>query len=143
MNNIDLMNYWFDSAEEDYETMKYMFEGGKYTWCLFIGHLVIEKMLKGMYAKNNSEEPTAPKIHNLIMIAQKAKLEVPLEIREDIQVINTFNISARYDDYKKAFAEKCTKEYTESSVNRINNVRNWILNLINASENNEENGDEL
>ena len=141
MNNIDLMNYWFDGAEEDYETMKYMFDGEKYTWSLFIGHLVIEKMLKGLYARNNENDPIAPKIHNLIMIVQKANLDVPNEIREDIQVINTFNISARYDDYKKAFAEKCTREYTESSINRVNNVRNWILGLVNTAENKEENGD--
>lgn len=141
MNNIDLMKYWFESAEEDYETMKYMFDGEKYTWSLFIGHLVIEKMLKGLYAKNNQDDPIAPKIHNLIMIAQKANLDVPSEIREDIQVINTFNISARYDDYKKAFSEKCTREYTEASINRVNNVRNWILELINTTENDKENGD--
>ena len=138
MNNIDLMKYWFDSSEEDYETMNYMFNGEKYTWSLFVGHLVIEKMLKGLYAKNNENNPIAPKIHNLIMIAQKSNLDVPSEIREDIQVINTFNISARYDDYKKAFAEKCTREYTESSINRINNVRNWILNFINVSDNKKE-----
>ena len=141
MNNIELMKYWFDSAEEDYETMNYMYNGEKYTWSLFVGHLVIEKMLKGLYAKNNENDPIAPKIHNLIMIAQKSNLDVPREIREDIQVINTFNISARYDDYKKAFAEKCTREYTESSINRINNVRNWILNLVNTSDNKKENGD--
>ena len=141
MNNIELMKYWFDSSEEDYETMNYMYNGEKYTWSLFVGHLVIEKMLKGLYAKNNENDPIAPKIHNLIMFAQKSNLDVPREIREDIQVINTFNISARYDDYKKAFAEKCTREYTESSINRINNVRNWILNLVNTSDNKKENGD--
>jgi HEPN domain-containing protein len=58
-------------------------------------------MLKALYAKNNPENPIAPKLHNLILLSQKANLEVPNNIREKIQVINTFNISARYDDYKK------------------------------------------
>ncbi len=126
MNNIDLMEYWFKSADEDYDTMLYMKAGKKNTWCLFMGHLVIEKLLKGLYARNNPDDPIAPKIHNLILLSQKANLEVPTEIREKIQTINTFNISARYDDYKRTFDEKCTDDYTSEQVKNIEEVRKWL-----------------
>ena len=126
MNSIDLMEYWFKSADEDYDTMLYMRAGKKNTWCLFMGHLVIEKLLKGLYAKNNPDDPIAPKIHNLILLSQKANLEVPTEIREKIQTINTFNISARYDDYKKSFDRKCTDDYTSEQVKNIEEVRKWL-----------------
>ena len=55
MNSADLVKYWFESSDNDYETMKVLYNNNKNTWCLFIGHLVIEKILKGLYAKNNSE----------------------------------------------------------------------------------------
>ena len=126
MNSIDLMEYWFKSADEDYDTMLYMKAGKKNTWCLFMGHLLIEKLLKGLYAKNNTDDPIAPKIHNLILLSQKANLEVPTEIREKIQTINTFNISARYDDYKRTFDEKCTDDYTSEQVNNVEEVRKWL-----------------
>ena len=126
MNNIDLMKYWFESSDSDFDTMKVLFENHKNTWCLFIGHLVIEKLLKGLYAKNNPENPISPKIHNLILLSQKANLEVPNEIKEKIQVINTFNISARYDDYKKTFEEKCTNEYTTLQFKNIKEVQKWL-----------------
>lgn len=126
MNNIDLMKYWFESSDSDFDTMKVLFENHKNTWCLFIGHLVIEKLLKGLYAKNNPENPISPKIHNLILLSQKANLEVPNEIKEKIQVINTFNISARYDDYKKTFEEKCTNEYTTLQFKNIEEVLKWL-----------------
>ncbi len=126
MNSIDLMEYWFKSADEDYDTMLYMKAGKKNTWCLFMGHLVIEKLLKGLYAKNNVDDPIAPKIHNLILLSQKANLEVPTEIREKIQTINTFNISARYDDYKRTFDEKCTDDYTDEQVKNVEEVRKWL-----------------
>ena len=129
MNNIDLMNYWIESSDKDYEVMKVLYENKKYSWCLFIGHLVIEKLLKGLYAKNNVESPTAPKIHNLILLSQKSNLEVPEDIRKKIQVINTFNISARYDDYKKSFDEKCTDEYTTEQIKNIEEVRKWLKEL--------------
>ena len=126
MNSIDLMEYWFKSADEDYDTMLYMKAGKKNTWCLFMGHLVIEKLLKGLYAKNNPDDAIAPKIHNLILLSQKANLEVPAEIREKIQTINTFNISARYDDYKRTFDEKCTDDYTSEQVKNVEEVRKWL-----------------
>lgn len=126
MNSVDLMKYWFESADSDYETMKVLYNNKKNTWCLFIGHLVIEKLLKGLYAKNNPENPIAPKIHNLILLSQKANLEVPTEIREKIQTINTFNISARYDDYKKSFDAKCTDNYTKEQVKNIEEVQKWL-----------------
>ena len=126
MNNIDLMNYWFESSDSDYDTMQVLYNNKKNTWCLFIGHLVIEKILKGLYAKCNPENPIAPKVHNLILLSQKANLNVPEEIRKKIQVINTFNISARYDDYKKSFNEKCTNEYTSEQIQNIKEVREWL-----------------
>ena len=46
-NFIDLMNCWFDSNNRDFDTMKVLFKNRKNTWCLFIGHLVIEKILNG------------------------------------------------------------------------------------------------
>ena len=36
MNNIDLMNYWFDSADNDFDTMKVLFKNKKNTWYLKI-----------------------------------------------------------------------------------------------------------
>ena len=126
MDSVDLTKYWFESADSDYETMKVLYCNKKNTQCLFIGHLVIEKLLKGLYAKNNPENPIAPKIHNLILLSQKANLEVPTEIREKIQTINTFNISARYDDYKKSFDAKCTDDYTKEQVKNIEEVQKWL-----------------
>lgn len=126
MNNMELVKYWNDSADSDYETMKVLYNNNKNTWSLFIGHLVIEKMLKGLYAKNNPNKPIAPKIHNLILLSQKAQLDVPSDIRQKIQVINTFNISARYDDYKMNFEKKCTNTYTKEQINNIEEVRKWL-----------------
>lgn len=45
---------------------------------------------------------------------------------ENIIIINTFNISARYDDYKKSFANKCTNEYTAEQVKNIEEVQKWL-----------------
>ena len=37
--------YWVDSADHDLEVAESLFKNEKYDWCLFIAHLVLEKML--------------------------------------------------------------------------------------------------
>lgn len=126
MKKEELINFCFESAENDLDTMRLLYKNKKNTWSLFIGHLVVEKLLKGLIIRNNSDVLIVPKIHNLILLSQKAKLVVPNKIKEKIQVINTFNISARYDDYKKTFEEKCTDSYTKNQINNIEEVVKWL-----------------
>lgn len=47
-----------------------------------------------------------------------------------LQIITQFNISARYDDYKENFKQKCTDEYTVEQVENIEEVRLWIKELL-------------
>ena len=110
--------------------MKILYENKKNTWCLFIGHLVIEKLLKGLYAKNNKENPYALKSHNLLLLAEKCGLELTNTQVEKLQIIAQFNISARYDDYKESFNQKCTNEYTKEQILNIEEVRRWIKELL-------------
>jgi len=128
--NIDLMEFWLKSAENDYEAMQIMFNSKKNTWTLFLGHLVIEKLLKGLYSKNNQENPYTIKSHNLLALAEKCDLDLTEEQVEKLQIITQFNISARYDDYKESFYQKCTDEYTAEQVKNIEEVREWLRNLL-------------
>ncbi|MBO5398224.1 MAG: HEPN domain-containing protein [Clostridia bacterium] len=130
MNNIDLMNFWINGSDEDYDTMMYLKAGQKNTWCLFMGHLVIEKLLKALYAKNNKNAPHAPKSHDLIYLAEKNRLKLT-ERQEDLfDTFTRFNMNGRYDDYKKTFAEKCTNEYTLEQIKNIEEVRKWLKSLL-------------
>ena len=134
MNNIDLMNYWIESSDEDYDTMMYMKAGKKNTWCLFMGHLVIEKLLKALYAKNNKNAPYAPKSHDLLHLAEKTELELTDRQEDLLDTITRFNMNARYDDYKKEFYLKCTDEYTSQQLKNIEEVRVWLKNLLMTNE---------
>lgn len=130
MDNINLMEYWQNSSDEDYNVMKYLYSGKKNSYCLFFGHLVIEKLLKGLYAKNNEENPYTIKSHNLLALAEKCNLELTDEQVEKLQIITQFNISARYDDYKETFNQKCTDDYTSEQIKNIEEVRTWLKSLL-------------
>ena len=130
MDNINLMEYWQNSSDEDYNVMNVLYSNKKNSYSLFFGHLVIEKLLKGLYAKNNKENPYTIKSHNLLALAEKCNLELTDEQVEKLQIITQFNISARYDDYKETFNQKCTDDYTSEQIKNIEEVRTWLKSLL-------------
>lgn len=92
-----LINYWIDSSDDDYDTMMAMYSSKRYNWSLFIGHLMIEKLLKAYFVKTQSDYP--PFIHNLLRLAEKSDLKLLDEQKKSLITITAFNINARYDDY--------------------------------------------
>jgi len=119
-----LITYWIHSADTDYQAMIHLFEKGDYSWSLFIGHLVIEKLLKAIFAYNNSQSP--PYIHDLLRLAEKCKLDINEAQKDILDTLTTFNIRARYDDYKMEFYKKCTMHYTAQWVETIKELRKWL-----------------
>jgi HEPN domain-containing protein len=128
LNKDQLIKYWIDGADDDFGTMITMFDSKRYSWSLFIGHLMIEKLLKAYFVKVKSDYP--PFIHNLQRLAEKADLELLDDKREQLVTITAFNINARYDDYKMSFKKQCTPEYTSEWVDKLKELRIWIKILI-------------
>ncbi len=124
MKKEELTAYWIKSADRDFKTMNHLIEKKDYSWSLFIGHLVIEKLLKAYYVKNNDDHP--PLIHNLVRLAEKAELQLDEDQKDMLVTVTTFNIRARYDDYKSEFYKTCTKKFTETWTKKIKGFRKWI-----------------
>jgi len=124
LNNDDLIKYWIDSSDNDFRAMMHLLEKGDFTWSLFIGHLVIEKLLKAWYVQNISNTP--PFIHDLVRLAEKGGLSLDEDQKDILDTISAFNLRARYDDYKMEFHRKCSKEFTEKWIDNIKEFREWI-----------------
>lgn len=123
--NIDkIVTHWISSSESDYNTMINLFNSGDFHWSLFIGHLVIEKILKAKIVKTTKQH--APFTHDLRRLAIISDLEVDQEKIKWLDTITTFNLNARYDDYKQEFYRKCTKEFTTVWINNIKSLHIWI-----------------
>lgn len=104
--------------------MIHLLEKGDYTWSLFIGHLVLEKLLKAWYVQHINNTP--PFIHDLVRLAEKAALSLDESQKDRLDSISTFNIRARYDNYKLEFYEKCSKDFTEKWIAIIKELRAWL-----------------
>lgn len=129
--NIDIEKivfHWIESSEEDFKTMENLFQSNSNGWALFLGHISIEKLLKALYVRKF--ENHAPFTHNLYRLAELNELEISDEYADWLDEITSFNLNARYDDYKKEFYKACTSEFTNAWIEKIKLVREWIKEML-------------
>jgi HEPN domain-containing protein len=128
MRKNTLIIYWVETANRDYKTMLNLYKSRDFHWSLFIGHLVIEKLIKAIYFKNISDNP--PRTHDLLRLSESAKIRTTEEQKNALDLITTFNINARYPDYKQSFYKKCDYNFTTNSLEKIKELRIWLLSMI-------------
>jgi HEPN domain-containing protein len=121
-------NHWIETSNDDFTTMEKLFRPQSYSWSLFIGHITIEKLLKALYVKIH--EKHAPRTHNLYRLSELCDIELSDEYSDYLDTITSFNINARYDDYKKEFYKLCTREYAQTWIDRIKELHKWIKTML-------------
>lgn len=123
-----VVNHWVETSEEDFQTMINLFESRSFNWSLFLGHISIEKLMKALYVKRFCKH--APFTHNLYRLSELSNLELSEEFSDWLDKITSFNLNARYDDYKREFYLECTEEYTKEWIERIKTLRTWIKKML-------------
>ena len=129
MNIEEHVNYWLDSAKNDLGAAEQLFSAAKYDWCLFIGHLVVEKTLKAYFVYSNDNK-IPPKTHNLLKLAEAANLSLTEEQKLFLDEVNDFNMEVRYPEYRREFYKLCTREFTEGYFGRMKDFSQWLTSLI-------------
>jgi len=125
----DHIQYWLESAAHDWDTAENLFSSGKYDWCLFIGHLVLEKILKAIFVQDNKNQ-LPPKTHNLIKLAENTHLSLTEDQKLLLDQINDFNLDVRYPQFKNEFYKKCSKPFTEQYFKQIEDISKWLKSQI-------------
>lgn len=128
MNKEEIVQYWVEGSDNDFKAMVHLFEKGDHSWSLFIGHLVMEKLLKAYYV--HQIDITPPFIHDLVRLSEKARLPLTEEQKDILDTISTFNLRVRYDDYKLSFHRKCTRTFTEQWIRQIKELREWLKSKL-------------
>jgi len=123
-----MVKYWIRSAEEDLKTAKSLFKTKRYSHCLFFCHLFVEKILKALATKKIGKP--APYGHNLLRFSEMSGLKFSIKQLDLLDEINTFNIEARYNDYKFQFYKKATKEYTQKYFKKAEEIYLWLIKQL-------------
>ncbi|MFH1050285.1 MAG: HEPN domain-containing protein [bacterium] len=122
------IKYWIESAEEDLESAYVNFESSRYNWCMFIGHLALEKLLKANFVKTNNNL-VPPKTHDLIKLSLLSDIKLDEETQQFFFIMNKFNLEARYPDYKSNMSRIATKEFTSITFEKIKETYKWLKSL--------------
>lgn len=123
---------WIASAGEDWGVAEDLFASKKYHHCLFFVQLTLEKLLKALHTKRHNDHPLF--VHNLVLLAQRAGLKLTLEEEVQLKEISSFNVSARYDSFKREFYKKATRRFTSKWFDIGKTWREKLLDLINSSK---------
>ena len=109
------IEYLSREAQEAYDTALDLFKSKHYNYSLFFSHLALEKKLKACFLFQ--KKIFAPPVHDLIYLVKKLKSLTDKKVLTQLAEINTFNIRARYEDYKRDFYKRATSEYTRKWLN--------------------------
>ena len=120
----EVIKYWLTASHEDFESAEILYKNKKYHHALFFCHLSIEKMLKAIIVKSTKTAP--PLIHDLVRLAERS--EVPLDElqKNELAEITTFNVEARYDDYKLSFRKKAKKQFSLKYIEKTRKILQWL-----------------
>ena len=128
MNKKQIVDYWKTEAEESLEVSRHLFEKNDYSYALFFGHLAVEKIIKAIFVENTNQD--VPRSHNLLRLAKAAQIETTDQQKHDLVRITAFNLEARYPDYKRDFRKKCTFEFSEIELQKIQEVFSWLKSML-------------
>lgn len=125
---VDYLKFWVDGSTDTLDTAEKLFIDKKYHHSLFFLHLSIEKLLKALHQKRKNEP--APPVHNLSRLVELAEIDISEQTNLELKEISSFNLSARYDDYKQRFYKKATYEYTVKWLNIGKKLYKYFLSLL-------------
>ena len=129
MTKEQYIDYWIDTANNDWLTVEAMFSADRYLHCLFWAHLVLEKLAKAIWVKNH-EDNIPPKVHNIVWLLEESQVEINSEDKIFLEVFNRFQLSTRYPDYLRRIDRLCTKNLTIEQLDKVKNIRQCLLNKL-------------
>ena len=116
---------WLSGSEYDLTTAEHLFNTGRYLYVVFMCHLSIEKSIKAIVYEETEKLP--PKSHDLIYLANIAKILFPENLLDFIGKVNSASIVTRYpEDLSKvisAYPKDVAKEYYDKTKEAMNWLR--------------------
>jgi len=125
----EYLRFWIHQAESDWEVVEALFTIKKNSQSLFWGHLVLEKLCKAIWIRDNNEN-ILPKSHNLIYLLSQTTIKLDDEQKEFFLTTNRFQIEGRYPEYINEIETICNDEFTKTNLEKINFYRKWLQEIL-------------
>ena len=129
MTKQEYIDYWKISSEKDWVVVENLFKKRNYPQCLFFAHLVLEKVLKAHWVKDNAHD-NPPRIHNLVKLASQTQLILTPDNLLFLDRMNDYQMDGRYPDYQFLIYQISTRGNTKILLEEANILRLWLLNQL-------------
>jgi HEPN domain-containing protein len=127
-NMIDVqkqINFWRGSSIEDWQVAQELVDRRHLRHGLFFAQLAMEKLLKAHVCQHTQD--LAPRIHNLIRLAEIASLDLNSSQIDVLAEMSSFNIEGRYPD---STLPSLSLSEAQSIMNRAVEVYQWLMNRL-------------
>ena len=111
MTKVEHIKYWVETSEKDFQRAELLFREKDFVFALFCLHLVLEKLLKANWVKNNISND-APRIHNLLKILSETNLKLNADEQLFLNEMNKYQLEGRYPDYKRKLISQINLNFT-------------------------------
>ena len=129
MTKLEHIEYWKVSSEKDLPTVELLFDKGHYPQALFFGHLVLEKILKAHWVKDNDDN-IPPKTHNLTKLAEQTNLVLGSDDLQFLGKMNVYQLEGRYHDYIFSLYKTTKQERSVELLIQVKNLQLWLTNQL-------------
>ncbi|MBK6994435.1 MAG: HEPN domain-containing protein [Saprospiraceae bacterium] len=129
MSKQEYIEYWKQAADKDWVVVTNLFEKANYPHSLFFAHLVLEKLLKAHFVKDN-ENDHPPRTHNLVRLASLTQLTFSADDLLLLDKMNDYQMEGRYPDYQFMIFKICDQSHTETLLQEVEKIRLWLLNQL-------------
>jgi HEPN domain-containing protein len=89
-----------------------------------MGHLSIEKALKGLIIQKNKE--ALPKTHNLLYLIEIIDLELPEDMYDFVFTLNRVSVLTRYPDNLQRMLNEYNIDTTEKMLGKGKELLKWL-----------------
>ena len=119
------VDYWRSGGEEDIAAAGSLLETGHPRHALFFAHLAVVKMLKAHVTRATGD--LAPRIHDLLRLAEIAGLSLPGERSRFLAEIQDYCLEGRYPE---RWPEPPSREQVESALSDTREVLEWLASQL-------------
>ena len=115
---------WLAQVDYDIATAEQMLHTGRYIYVIFMSHMALEKALKALVTEETQKLP--PRTHNLIDLAQRARVVLSQEQQDFLGKINNTSVVVRYPDDLSAMVSQYPEAIAQDYLERTKELILWV-----------------
>jgi HEPN domain-containing protein len=125
----EYIEYWKKTAANDWIVVRDLVKLKHYLYAMFYAHLVLEKLCKAHWVKDNKGN-YPPKIHNLSKLIAQTNLKLTEAELIFCADMNKFIIEGRYPNYISNIYKLLDREYTLNYIKQCKQIRERLLEML-------------